>query len=96
LAQAGRDVALLLVGRGKGLPLLLRGVEMEDIHQADGEIRVGGEGREAKDRPNHGFGSSLMIPFTINMNHMEAGSMVAGRGEGRCSGSRFGLLGTTP
>jgi len=53
---------------------------MEDIHQAEGEIGVGGEGREMEDGSNHGFGSSLMILLTIYINHPEAWNAVGGGG----------------
>jgi len=96
LAKAGRDAALLLVSGGKSLPLLLRGVEMEDVHQAEGEIRVGGEGGKMEDCPNHGFCSSLMVWFTVNVDNMETRRLVGGRSGGLCGGGLFGLFGTTP
>jgi len=71
-AKAGRDATLSLVSRGKGYPLLLSGVVAEDIHQAEGKIGVGRERREMEDGSNHGFGSSLVVTFTIYMNNPEA------------------------
>jgi len=95
-AQAGRDVALSLVGRGKGLLLLLRGVEAEYIHQAEGEVGVGGEGRKTEDCPNHSFCGSLMVPFTVNVDNTEARRVVVGRSGGLFGGGQFGFFGATP
>ncbi len=45
---------------------------MEDIHQVEGEVGVGGERRETEDGSNHSFSSNLVIPFAIYMNDPEA------------------------
>jgi len=82
LAKAGRDATLSLVIRGKGYPLLLRGVVVEDIHQAEGEVGIGGERRETEDGSNHGFGSSLVVAFTIYMNNPEARNVAGGGSRG--------------
>jgi len=98
LAKAARDVALSVVGREEGVPFLISGVELEDIHQVEGKVGVGGKGGKVEDSPNHGLGYSLRILFTVDVDNSE--SRVAGPvSRGGClggRGGRFSFLLTVP
>jgi len=93
-AQAARDVALSVISRKEGVAFLIGGVEPEDVHQAEGEVGVGGEVGEAEDSTDHGLGCGLIVSFTVDVSHSE--TRVAGpASRGRCCGggsSRFSLL----
>jgi len=97
LAEAAGYVALSLVGRGKSIMLLLRGIEPKDINQAMRQVGVEEKGRKAEDSTNHSLSCSLMIMLTINVDNVEArGASVAG-GRRWCErGGRFHLIGSTP
>jgi len=98
LAEAARDVALLVVGGVEGVPFLLSGVELEDIHQAEGKVGVGGEVQEVEDSTDHGLGCRLQVSLTVNMSNSET-RVVRPANRGGCHGgrsSRFGFLLTIP
>ena len=98
MAQAARDVALSVVGGEEGVAFLISGVELEDIHQAEGEVGVGGEVGKAEDRTDHGLGCRLVVSFTVDVSNSETRVVGPASRGGHHGGrsSRFSFLLTIP